>query len=465
MPGQTIVDVTDYDFIVDGLCERGVTVVAVVNQETVSNIAYAPESPAYRQAFIDEVNMLVGHFDNRVSYWEVWNEPDNFIGGTSVPPYVSPFVYAPLLAWAYDNIKATNPDAKVIYGGLASAWEASRDYFEDTFSVFQLSGIYPFDHLAIHPYTDGRLPEYHGVNPDVYLQAIDPPYDTVLDPFLETMANRGQGSKTVWITELGWNSSLGASNAPQCLGHILVYESEQENFLKKGFDFLFDNVFLWGSTNQTAVEKTIWYQLMDVGIDADELCGPGQPVDAYAWSYGLYNGDLDPKPSWWAFWAYPLDANDLSRVYLPTIQSAVSGTSSNYNSLIAAPEIGISSVNTTGNVEITYGLYGSTEQGEADEYIELRNNEAYSIQLRNWTLQNSVGAVYIFPYLILRPDQVCRVYTNEYHTQWCGLTIESDNGVWSNMGDTITLSDSDDQIKDSCSYAYQAGIEGISCTE
>lgn len=466
MPGQTVVDVEDYDFIVDGLCERGVSVVAVVNEETISNIAYTPESPGYRQAFYDEVNMLVDHFDNRVTYWEVWNEPDNFIGGTTVPPYVSPFVYAPLLAGAYDNIKTTNPDARVIYGGLASAWEASRNYFDDTYTVFQLSGIYPFDYLAIHPYTDGRLPQYHGVNPDVYMQAIDPPYDTILDPFLETMASSGQGNKTVWITELGWNSSLGASNAPQCLNHILVYESDQEDFLTKSFDFLFNNVYLWGSTNQTAVEKTIWYQFMDVGIDADLICGPGQPVDAYAWSYGLYNGNLNLKPSWWAFWAYPLDADDISRVHLPLIQnSSGSGTSSVSGNPGTIPALVISSANTTGDVEIIYGFYDGVEQGEPDEYIEIRNNDSYAVQLQDWTLRGRAGVVYTFPYLALQPGQVCRVYTNEYHAQWCGLIIESNSGVWSNLRDVITLSDSAGQVKDSCSYIYQEGTGGISCTE
>ncbi|MCZ7668256.1 MAG: hypothetical protein M5U34_14255 [Chloroflexi bacterium] len=169
---------------------------------------------------------------------------------------MSPYVYAPLLAGAYDQIKAANPDAEVMYGGLASAWDASRNYFDDTFTVFQLSGIYPFDYFAIHPYSDGRQPVYHGINPDVYMQNIDPPYDTILDPFLETMNSSGLVNTTIWVTELGWNSSRDADNAAPCISHVLVYETEQEDFLTKGFSFLFNDVHPWGSSSGQAVEKS-----------------------------------------------------------------------------------------------------------------------------------------------------------------------------------------------------------------
>ncbi|MCZ7668253.1 MAG: hypothetical protein M5U34_14240 [Chloroflexi bacterium] len=91
MNGETLIDLEDYDFMVDSLCDRGISVIAVVNEETISHVAYAPESPAYRQAYFDEVAVLAEHFENRITYWEVWNEPDNFIGGTSEPPYTLVF--------------------------------------------------------------------------------------------------------------------------------------------------------------------------------------------------------------------------------------------------------------------------------------------------------------------------------------------------------------------------------------
>ena len=461
MEGQTFVNLEDYDFIVDSLCMRDISVIAVVNEETISHLAYSPESPAYRLAFWDEIAMLAEHFENRITYWEVWNEPDNFIGGTDVPPYMSPYVYAPLLAGAYDRIKIANPDAKVMYGGLASAWEASRNYFDNTFTVFQLAGIYPFDYFAIHPYSDGRQPEHHGIDPDVYMQNIDPPYNTILDPFLKTMADSGLGNVTMWVTELGWNSSRDAGNAAPCISHVLVYESEQQDFLKKGFDFLFDNVYLWGSNNQQAVEKVIWYQFMDVGINSYEVC-PGYPPTEYAWSHGIYNGILNPKPSWWAFWAYPLDVNDIRKVYLPAVQRGGSGSTSSQSTIDLTVPV-LSSPETTGDITIIYVHYQGNNSNEPNEFVEIKNNDIRPIQLYHWTLSNVQNETFLLPYLVLQPGQVCRIYTNEYHTQWCGFTLEQEIEVWDNISDTITLKNSTGQTVDSCSYEYQAGVKGVSC--
>ncbi len=116
-----------------------------------------------------------------------------------------------------------------------------------------------------------------------------------------------------------------------------------------------------------------------------------------------------------------------------------------------------------GDVQITYAHYVGNNLNEANEFIEIKNNDTHSVQLHNWTLTDAGNEIFSFPYLVLQPGQVCRIYTNEYHAQWCGFTFEQGNGIWENTGDTITLSNEAGQTIDTCSYQYQAGVNGVSC--
>ncbi|NHZ72066.1 MAG: hypothetical protein GWP17_03160, partial [Aquificales bacterium] len=76
MSGETIVDLEAFDFMVDNLCEKDISVLAVVNEETIPGMAYDPGSVIYREQFANEAAMLVEHFAGRITYWEVWNEPN-----------------------------------------------------------------------------------------------------------------------------------------------------------------------------------------------------------------------------------------------------------------------------------------------------------------------------------------------------------------------------------------------------
>ncbi len=341
------VNLQQYDFMVDNLCNRGISVVGLVNDETLvrqdfNNLGTAAD---YRQEFAAEVQFIVEHFEGRISHWEVWNEPD--LGEeTGNPPWIDPEFYAPLLNDTYQTILQGNSNAKVLFGGLASAW--SDTYLADVY--FELNTVLgaarPFDYFAIHPYTDGRIATGgHGVNPQVYMYDDNPDYDTILDKFTETMSSFGDSNKTMWVTEIGWNSSLDSPTAGWCLANQLVYETDQAAFLKPAFDILFNEVDLWG-TSTSAVDKVIWYQYMDVGIP--DVCPPqgqnradnmiNEPVYApfsemtstsnsgvIDWWFGLYRGDkVTPKEAWCEFLAYPLTCDQFFQydVYLPiTVKS------------------------------------------------------------------------------------------------------------------------------------------------
>lgn len=257
-----IVDWQAYDRMVDTLCAQGISVLGLVNHETLARQDYNEESTAteYRQEFVAKAGFAADYFEGRLTYWEIWNEQNLGEGA-----FVNPVRYAPLLNETYQAITDANPQAQVLFGGLASAWGDSNNYLVEVYDRLdnELGGARPFDYFAVHPYA--RVDE--GPDPQVYMYADQPDYDTIVDKFMETMSDNNDGDKRVWITEVGWNSSKGSPTRPACLDPVLVSESEQAAYLKPMFDILFDEVDVWGSPGTPAIEKVVWYQYMDIGID------------------------------------------------------------------------------------------------------------------------------------------------------------------------------------------------------
>jgi competence protein ComEC len=95
---------------------------------------------------------------------------------------------------------------------------------------------------------------------------------------------------------------------------------------------------------------------------------------------------------------------------------------------------------------------GAINPSEPDEYVEIVNRETYSLQVAGWTLRDQDNRVYTFPETIMAPGQVCRVYTNEDHPEWCGFNWGSSLfAVWDNSGECGYLRDpSGAQIDEFC---------------
>lgn len=90
-----------------------------------------------------------------IKYWEVWNEPFEYGGfweaGTAEQ-------YAEILAAAYDIIKSTNPDAKILFAGVGTAPHWIR-FIEDVLQYLTSNNYGEcFDILPIHTsYVDTSL--------------------------------------------------------------------------------------------------------------------------------------------------------------------------------------------------------------------------------------------------------------------------------------------------------------------
>jgi competence protein ComEC len=107
---------------------------------------------------------------------------------------------------------------------------------------------------------------------------------------------------------------------------------------------------------------------------------------------------------------------------------------------------------TSGKVRITNIFYDGTGTTEPDEYVEIRNEEAQPVQLQGWSLSDEGNHIFAFPASVMQPSQICRIYTNEDHPEWCGFSYGKGDAIWNNSGDTATLRDGQGNIIDQFHY-------------
>lgn len=91
-------------------------------------------------AWTNYVTEMAKHFKGKVKYWEVWNEPPNFMG-----PKQTPADYGKLVAASYDALKAVDPENKV---GLA----AKSAHINFLRKAIQGGAKDHFDYVTVHPY-------------------------------------------------------------------------------------------------------------------------------------------------------------------------------------------------------------------------------------------------------------------------------------------------------------------------
>ncbi len=128
----------------------------------------------------------VSHFKGRIKYWEIWNEQNLKSFWVADP---DPKAYAQFLKITYGTIKEVDPEAAVVYGGLAGV---PFDYCDKTLQAG--AGQY-FDVMNIHPYRGGlsTVPEIRRFLSDI-------------QRFHELTVKYCGKDKPLWITEMGWST-------------------------------------------------------------------------------------------------------------------------------------------------------------------------------------------------------------------------------------------------------------------
>ena len=200
-----------------------------------------------------------------VRHWEIWNEPNQWYWWKPKP---DPWAYTDLLRRAYVAVKAEDPYATVVAGGLAPAPDSpdGSEVNGETFArrMYQAGAKGSFDALAMHPYNYPVEPMYpHPANA----------FSSTTPAIHRVMSENGDGWKKLWLTEYG---------APTSGGSRSITEAKQAEFLVKAYD----QVARWPWAG-----PLLYYSYRDQGWDA------GNPLD----NYGLLRRDWRWKSGMSAF--------------------------------------------------------------------------------------------------------------------------------------------------------------------
>jgi hypothetical protein len=158
------------------------------------NRAYKPGNV---QDYADFVRYVVNRYKAKgVHTYEIWNEPNNPAFWPSGPSAAD---YLPLLRAGYQAVKAADPGATVLMGGLSSNdWR----YLEQLYAAG--GGPY-FDALNVHPYTLSVDPDSCWAEPGMPTRKAVGAFCGIEE--VRNVANaNGDSAKPVWITEFGWSN-------------------------------------------------------------------------------------------------------------------------------------------------------------------------------------------------------------------------------------------------------------------
>jgi len=177
-----------------------------------------------------------------VTTWEIWNEPNV---ATFWYPRPDPGRYTALLVRASAAIRAVDPDATIISGGLAPASDKSdgSQIAVRTFltRVYDAGGGRAFDAVGLHPYSFPQLPAF----------AADYNTFAATPGLYEVMVDHGDAAKRIWGTEVG---------APTEGGGGSVSESVQAEIATQAYQ-------RWTAWKFTG--PLIWFAFEDAGAAPD----------------------------------------------------------------------------------------------------------------------------------------------------------------------------------------------------
>jgi hypothetical protein len=190
--------------------------------------------------------------------WQLWNEmnsPSFWFHKPSAKQYVS------LLKVFNRGIKAGDPSAKIVLGGLFRTPRIRNGVPLDRYlpGIYRAKGKKYFDAAAMHPYS---------TTPKDALRAVKETR-AIMAQFKDKKAK-------LWITEIGW--ATGGDPTP-----LTVSPQRQASYLRQSFNVLAAN------RKRLKIAGVVWYSWRDL------------PGGIWFNHTGLFTQEFDPKPAWNAF--------------------------------------------------------------------------------------------------------------------------------------------------------------------
>jgi len=181
----------------------GVKILLRIDNSPASARTGNDNDPIFADQFAAFLRNLASRQRGKVQAYELFNEPNlkwewnaHIAGGGGMPSAAG---YARILQAAYPVIKANDPAATVITGGLSPAGDGGSESVGD---LAFMQGLYDyaggsFDGIGIHPYG----------GPFAWDQGKGDPsgvYFLRAEEAREVMLRNGDASRKLWATELGW---------------------------------------------------------------------------------------------------------------------------------------------------------------------------------------------------------------------------------------------------------------------
>jgi polysaccharide biosynthesis protein PslG len=264
-------DWSHYDLTVAGAAVNGIQVLATVY----GSPTWAEPSPEYPPlgsalpGFASFVRAAVARYGSGgtfwkehpelparpITEWELWNEPNSLYFWKPAP---DPKSYLTVLRAFHGAVKRADPGGRILLGGLIPTPDGI-DMPAFMSDLYRLGAAKLFDEAAVHPY------------------AADPERSIETTERLRGLLDRaGDGSKSIWITEVGWASGGQPSG-------LTVGPERQAEYLKRIFELAAD------ARERLRLSGVIWYALRDTP-------GPLWPGHC-----GLFDLNDEPTPAWHAF--------------------------------------------------------------------------------------------------------------------------------------------------------------------
>ncbi|MBF6613665.1 MAG: cellulase family glycosylhydrolase [Chloroflexi bacterium] len=266
-----------YDNIVELADKYHLTIIARIDRPP--EWAKAPAGSATplnsNKDLADFINAFLDHYNGRIKYVQVWNEPN--LNAEWVPGKpADPNGYAAMLKEIYPLVKAAHPDAIILSAPMAMTTEGvqSRGNMDE---IDYWKGLYAagikgnFDIASANGY------------------GLDQPPDAPPDPKVlnfrrvellrQVMVDNSDSGRPIWLDEYGWNASPNTLSEAEKNFWRHVTPEQQAAWTTQGVEYARQN-WPWAGV------ISIWY-LRQVG---------DIPPDKAEYYFGMLNPDFSPQP-------------------------------------------------------------------------------------------------------------------------------------------------------------------------
>jgi polysaccharide biosynthesis protein PslG len=273
-----------FDRVVQAANARGLSVLPIIDFPPVwaraascaSQSACEPANPAQYAAFAQAA--AARYAPEGVHTWEVWNEP-NVTNFWKPAPNVA--AYTQLVKATSSAVRATDPTATIISGGLAPAATIPGGNIAplDFLAAFcKQGGVAAVNAVGMHPYSYPVLPT-SVASWNAWSQMASTPIS-----MRSILAGCGQGSKQIWATEYG-----APTNGPGALATLANLD------LSAHPDHVDEALQAAMATSAVRLAKqSPWLGALfwDTNIDVGTSTATNENF------FGLYRADGSAKPAW-----------------------------------------------------------------------------------------------------------------------------------------------------------------------